>query len=38
MYAPTVPGPEKQPWLREFLDKPDTPLTFECPLPGTTDV
>ena len=26
MYARTVPGPEKQPQLREFLDKPDTPL------------
>ena len=26
MYARTVPGPEKQPQLREFLDEPDTPL------------
>ena len=29
MYARTVPGPEKQPKLREFLDEPDTPLTFD---------
>ena len=26
MYARTVPGPEKQPYLGEFLDKPDIPL------------
>ena len=26
MYARTVPGPEKQPQLRDFLDEPDTPL------------
>ena len=32
MYARTVPGPEKQ-FLCEFLDEPDTPLTFECPPP-----
>ena len=25
MYARTVPGPEKQPLLRDFLDEPDTP-------------
>ena len=31
MYARTLPGPEKQPYLREFLDEPDTPLTFEWP-------
>ena len=34
MYARTLHGPEKQPYLlREFLDEPDTPLTFEWP-PG----
>ena len=33
MYACAVPGPEKQPQLREFLDEPDTPLTFEWPHP-----
>ena len=33
MYARTVPGPEKQPLLREFLDEPDTPLDIRVPPP-----
>ena len=33
MYARTVPGPEKQPLLREFLDEPDTPLDIRMPPP-----
>ena len=32
-YARTVLNCEKRPFLREFLDEPDTPLTFEWP-PG----
>ena len=34
MYARTVPDPEKQPQLREFLDEPDTPLDIRVPPPG----
>ena len=34
MYARTVPGPEKQPLLREFLDEPDTPLDIRVAPPG----
>ena len=33
MCARTVPGPEKQPQLREFLDEPDTPLDIRVPPP-----
>ena len=33
MYARTVPGPEKQPSLRDFLDEPDTPLDIRVPPP-----
>ena len=33
MYTRTVPGPEKQPSLREFLDEPDTPLDIRVPPP-----
>ena len=31
MYVRTLPGPEKQPYLREFLDEPDTPLDIWVP-------
>ena len=35
MYALTVPGPEKQPKLCDFLDEPDTLLDIWVASPGS---